>query len=154
MRIILASVLLAFSACAEGLVVAGGQMPLELSASDVARMPHSSTKLEIDGTVAEYQGPLLYDVLRLAGVGFGHAMRGKNMAAYILVTASDGYQVVFSLPEIDPAFGGQPVLLADKRNGVSLPAKELPYRLIAPNDKVRARSVRGVVRIELVKLRQ
>jgi hypothetical protein len=80
-------------------------------------------------------------------------MAGKLMASYLLATARDGYQVVFSLPEIDPAFDGSKVIVAYERNGVALPAREQPIRIIAPEDKMHARSIYSLVKLDVVRLR-
>src|SRR5689334_16086097 len=80
--------------------------PLHLTANDLAKMSRVAEKVEQHGQTSEYEGVLLYDILVQAGVPFGKAMMGKPMASYLLATATDGYQVVFALPEIDPAFIG------------------------------------------------
>lgn len=112
-------------------------------------MPHHSATLSQDGQTRTYEGVLLYDLLSKAGVLFGKAMTGKPMASYLLLTARDGYQVVFALPELDPKFEGAKVLLADKADGKPLPAIEQPLRIIAPQDKMHARSVYSVVKAEV-----
>ena len=128
--------------------------PLSISAADLAAMPRETAVFEHDGKTATYEGVLLYDLLVKAGVPFGKAMTGKHMASYLLLTARDGYQVVFALPELDPKFEGKKILLADKQNGGPLPEKEQPLRVIAPQDKMRARSIYAVVRAEVVQLRK
>lgn len=127
---------------------------LQISAADLASMPREKVTLEHDGQSATYEGVLLYDLLAKAGVPFGKAMTGNAMASYLLLTARDGYQVVFALPELDPKFEGAKVLLGDKRDGGPLPATEQPLRLIAPQDKMRARSIYSVVKAEAIRLRK
>jgi len=127
--------------------------PLALTAEDLAKMPRNTAQFERDGETATYEGVLLYDILRKAGAPFGRDMPGKPMASYILATARDGYQVVFALPEVDPAFEGSRVLVADKRDGGPLLATQKPLQLIAPQDKMHARSMYSLVKIELVRLR-
>lgn len=127
--------------------------PLALTAKDLARMPRNTAPFERDGETATYEGVLLYDILVKAGTPFGREMPGKPMASYILATARDGYQVVFALPEVDPAFEGSRVLVADKRDGEPLLATQRPLQLIAPQDKLHARSMYSLVKIELVRLR-
>jgi len=39
------------------------------------------------------------------------------LAGYVLAEAQDGYQVVFSLGELDPTFIDNEILLADTANG-------------------------------------
>jgi hypothetical protein len=68
----------------------------------------------------------------------------------LLVEAADGYRVVFALAEIDPAFATREIILADKRDGKALDAKEGPLRIVAPGDKRPARWVRQVVTLRLI----
>jgi len=67
----------------------------------------------------------------------------------VVVKAADGYQAVFALPELDPLFSKKVVLLADRRDGGPLSAKEGPYRLVVPDEARQARWVRQVISIEL-----
>jgi DMSO/TMAO reductase YedYZ molybdopterin-dependent catalytic subunit len=127
--------------------------PLALTAADLAEMPRTTAPFERGGETATYEGVLLYDILQKAGVPFGKDMPGKPMASYILATARDGYQVVFAIPEIDPAFAGARVMIADKRDGGPLPAVQKPLQMIAPQDKLHARSMYSLVKIEVVRLR-
>jgi hypothetical protein len=127
--------------------------PLALTAEDLAQLPRSTAQFEREGETSTYEGVLLYDILVKAGVPFGKDMPGKPMASYILATASDGYQVVFALPEIDPVFAGARVLVANKRDGGPLPAIQRPLQLIAPQDKLHARSMWSLAKIEVVRLR-
>jgi hypothetical protein len=50
----------------------------------------------------------------LADAGGVTTTTAKNdiLSKYVIATGSDGYQAVFSLGEIDPMFGSQPVLVA------------------------------------------
>jgi DMSO/TMAO reductase YedYZ molybdopterin-dependent catalytic subunit len=127
--------------------------PLTLTAEDLAKMPRTTATLTADGTTVTYEGVLLYDILAKAGWQFGRGMTGKPMASYVLATGKDGYQVVFALAEIDPMFGGAKVLIADKADGAPLPGRELPFRVVAPGDKMHARSIYSLVKLEVVRLR-
>jgi hypothetical protein len=127
--------------------------PLALTAEDLAHMPRATAQFEHDGETATYEGVLLYDIMLKAGIPFGKDMTGKPMASYILATARDGYQVVFAIPEIDPAFEGARVLIADKRDGGALQPVQRPLQMIAPHDKLHARSVYSLVKIEVIRLR-
>lgn len=64
------------------------------------------------------------------------------------------YQALFSLAELDPAFVDSEVLLADTAKGKPLFGAQGRFRLIAPKDKPGARSVRMLVKIEVVQLRK
>jgi len=85
-------------------------------------------------------------------VPFGKDLRGKALASYIVAKAHDGYQVVFSLGEIDAAFGNESIVVADKRDGKPLFGYQGPLRLVCANDKAGARSVRMLETLELVRL--
>jgi DMSO/TMAO reductase YedYZ molybdopterin-dependent catalytic subunit len=128
--------------------------PLQLTAADLDKMPRATATLTADGTTTTYEGVLLYDILVKAGWQFGRGMTGKGMASYLIATGKDGYQVVFALPEIDPMFGGARVIIADKADGAPLPATQQPFRIVAPQDKMHARSIYSLLKIEVVRLRQ
>ncbi len=127
--------------------------PLSLTAEDLAKMPRATAHLTSDGTTTTYEGVLLYDILVKAGWQFGRGMTGKPMASYLIATGKDGYEVVFALPEIDPQFSGAKVIIADKADGSALPAREQPFRVVAPEDKMHARSIYSLVKLEVVRLR-
>ena len=135
-------------------VEVAGSAPLELTAADLDKMPRATATLTADGNATTYEGVLLYDILVKAGWQFGRGMTGKGMASYVIATAKDGYQVVFALPELDPMFAGSKVIIADKADGGTLPGPQLPFRIVAPQDKMHARSIYSVVKIEVVRLRQ
>ncbi len=134
-------------------VEGAGTASLTLTADDLAKMPRATATLTSDGNTTTYEGVLLYDILAKAGWQFGRGMTGKGMASYAIVTAKDGYQVVFSLAEIDPLFGGAKVIIADKADGAALPGREKPFRVVAPGEKMHARSIYSLVKIEVVRLR-
>jgi hypothetical protein len=127
--------------------------PLSLTTEDLAKLPRATAQLTADGTTTTYEGVLLYDILVKAGWQFGRGMTGKPMASYLIATGKDGYQVVFALPEIDPQFSGAKVIIADKADGAALPAREQPFRIVAPEDKMHARSIYSLVKLEVVRLR-
>ncbi len=70
------------------------------------------------------------------------------MTTIVRVTASDHYQVVFSLAELDPALGNEQVILADTQDGHPL-TKDDPFRLVVPGDKRPARWIHNVTTIEV-----
>jgi DMSO/TMAO reductase YedYZ molybdopterin-dependent catalytic subunit len=93
---------------------------------------------------------LLIDLLKRSGVPTGEAIRGRELAKYVVVTGADGYRVVFALADLDSAFTDRTVLLADSRNGAALPDNALPFQLIVAGEKRPARWVRQVVSIEVL----
>jgi DMSO/TMAO reductase YedYZ molybdopterin-dependent catalytic subunit len=127
--------------------------PLSLTAEDLAKMPRETASVPApDGTKIVYEGVTLLALLQKAGAPFGKQLRGKVLSTYVLAKAQDGYQVMFTLGELDPDFGNQTILLADKRDGKPLPDKQGPFRLVCPNDHEGARSVRMLQTLEVVRL--
>jgi hypothetical protein len=96
------------------------------------------------GKESEFEGVPLVEALKQAGVKFGEGLRGKNLELYLVVEAADGYRAVYALPEVDPAYTDKTILLADKRDGKAMDAKEGPLRIVVPDEKRHARWVRQV----------
>jgi DMSO/TMAO reductase YedYZ molybdopterin-dependent catalytic subunit len=129
--------------------------PLVLKADDLAKMPRETVSVpDQDGTKVNYEGVPLREILARAGVPLGKDLRGKALASYVLAKAHDGYQVLFSLGELDLAFGNESVIVADKRDGKPLFGYQGPFRLVCPGDKAGARSVRMLETLEIVRLQK
>ena len=77
-------------------------------------------------------------------------MRGPRLTEALLVEAADNYKVVFALAEFDPDFTSREIVLADKRDGKPLDAKEGPWRVIVPGDKRPARWIRQVTSFKII----
>lgn len=129
--------------------------PLILKLDDLAGMPRETVSVAGQGgTKVAYEGVPLREVLKRAGVPLGKDLRGKALASYLSAKAHDGYEVVFSLGEIDASFGNESILIADKRDGKPLVGQEGPLRLVCPGDTAGARSVRMLEVLEFVRLRK
>jgi DMSO/TMAO reductase YedYZ molybdopterin-dependent catalytic subunit len=115
--------------------------PLTLSAADLAGMPRANAEAkDKQGVMHAFSGVALSTIFEQAGVSTGRQLRGENLAKYLLVTCADGYQVVFSLAELDSSFTDRVVILADQVEGKPLPAGTGPFRLIVPGEKKPARN--------------
>ncbi len=126
----------------------GGEVerPMKLSAADLAKLPRRTVRAkDHGGKESAYEGVELIEILRLAGVPSGEGLRGKNLSLYLMVEATDGYRAVFALPELDPAFTNQVILLADHKDGNSLSTSEGPLRIVIRDEKRQARWVRQVI---------
>lgn len=128
--------------------------PLRLTAADMVALPRASVETRSDGVAVKYEGVWLHEVLKKAGVPAGTELRGKALASYVIAEAQDGYQVVFSLAELDPMFTDNQVLLADTANGKPLSGAQGSFRLVAPKEKRGARSIRMLTWLEVVQLRK
>jgi DMSO/TMAO reductase YedYZ molybdopterin-dependent catalytic subunit len=127
---------------------------LTLTADDLAKMPRSTARTTNNGMETVYEGVRLHEVLKKAGVPQGSELRGKALTTYVLAEAQDGYQVVFSLGELDPSFIDNEILLADTANGKPLFGAQGRFRLVVPKDKPGARSVRMLTKLEVVQVRK
>ena len=134
-------------------VTVGGEVghPLVLDAAALAKLPRVTVQGSDHGVSGSWSGVPLSAILSAAGVPLGEALRGKNMALYVRISAADGYRVVYALAELDPQFRNEPVILADQRDGNALGAKEGPLRVIAPTDQRPARWIRQVTRIDVLR---
>ncbi len=103
-----------------------------------------------ENKAATYSGVPLRDLLKDAGVPSGEGLRGKALAIYVVISAADGYQVTFSLGELDESIGNLTVLVADSEDGKPLGQTAGPLRLVVPSDKRPARWVRMVKSIRVV----
>ena len=135
-------------------IIGAVKQTLSLSPDDLAKMPRATVKTTNNGMETVYEGVWLHEVLKKAGVPQGGELRGKALAGYILAKAHDGYEVVFSLAETDPAFIDNEMLVADTANGRPLFGAQGRFRLVVPKDKPGARSVRMLTTLEVVQLRK
>ena len=131
-----------------------GEVPnhLELSVADIAAFPRQTIRVTDDkGAQVEYGGVPVAEILKKAGAPLGKELKGPNLAVGLVASAPDGYRVLFSLTEFDPAFSDRVILLADRRDGKPLDNREGPLRFIVPGDKRHARWIRGVDVLEVFK---
>jgi DMSO/TMAO reductase YedYZ molybdopterin-dependent catalytic subunit len=125
--------------------------PLKFSLQDLFHFPAVEIKTkDRDNKEHSFKGVSLAAVLDSAGVTLGKQLRGENLSKYVLVKAADGYEVVFSLAEIDPEFASQTILLATSADGKPLPAGEGSFRLVVPQDKKHARWIREIVTVKIL----
>lgn len=125
-----------------------------LNAATLAGWPRANASAGAhDDAPSVWEGVALIEVLRKAGAPVDQQLRGAALASVVRVTASDGYQVVFTLAELDAAFGNAAVILVDTRDGKPLGAADGPFRLVVPADKRAGRWLRNVVRIEVISVR-
>lgn len=135
-------------------VIGAVKQPLTLAAEDFAKMTRATVRTTNNGMETVYEGVWLHEVLKRAGVPLGSELRGRALATCVLAEAEDGYQVAFSLAELDPAFTNSQVLLADTADGKPLFGAQGRFRLVVGTDKPGARSVRMLVKLEVIQLRK
>lgn len=121
-----------------------------VSLSDLPRKTLNTA--DAAGIKTTHEGVALSDVLAKAGIPMGGALRGKALARVVIATAADGYQVAYSIAEIDADFSDQVILIVDTRNGKPLLADSGPLQIVVPQDKRAARWVRQVIQLEVRQL--
>lgn len=125
--------------------------PLRLNVANLRSMQAAEVKTkDSEGRQHIYKGVKLSVLLDSAKVTLGRELRGENLTKSLLLTSADGYEVVYSLAEIDPEFTDNMVLLAYEVDGNPLPGGEGPFRIIAPADKRAARWIRELNSIKVL----
>lgn len=133
--------------------------PAAFTAADLATRPAvTQTVSYISGRGEQtrtYVGTSMWSLLEGAGIqaGAAHPDFRRDHAGYVLASAADGYQSVFSLGELIPAFGNRASLVAyqeisDGKTG-PLPAADGPFRATAPQDVRGGRYVSQLTRLDV-----
>ena len=125
-------------------------MPLKLTVRDIEKFhPVELKAKDKEGKEHTYKGALLSSILDSARASLGAELRGINLTKVVKIKATDGYEVVFSLAEVDPELSSQQIMLAIMVDGHPLPKGEGPFRIVAPQDKRPARWIRNIVSIQV-----
>jgi hypothetical protein len=133
---------------ATSLVLVGFGATKQITPEILAHLPRLQQDVAYQTSKGEFraklEGVLLWDVIADAGLikGEGH----PELQHSLRVQGRDGYNVVFSMGEISPAFGNRPVMLSINRSQSS---GRDEFRVVVPGDSRGARNVRDVARIEL-----
>lgn len=127
--------------------------PLQLTRSDLQAMPRDQFQIPArhDRNVMEtWSGVPMIDILREAGAPVGDRLRGRNMAAYVVVIAADGFRAVYALAEIEPRFSPErKILVADTLDGKPLSGNFGNLRIANQGEGEFSRWVRQVVALEV-----
>jgi len=126
--------------------------PLGLTPDQFKTLPRTKVEVKDEGRTIVYEGVLIGELLKRAGAPVGEALRRDAMASYVVASASDGYQVVFSLAELDPAMTSNDIIVADTIDGKPLFLYQGPFKIVAPRDARAARSIRLLERLNVVRL--
>lgn len=128
-----------------------GMVAIKISLQDLSRMPR--VKLDVrephKGEMQHYEGVRVSDLLAKAGLALGEKLRGRGLATYVVAKASDGYTVVYSIAELDPAMTDNQIIVADTMNGKPLEPKEGPLKIVVPGDKGPARWIRMLTALQI-----
>lgn len=109
---------------------------------------HTTTVSYLSGQTTvqnTFTGALLWDVLAEAGIITDPTIRNDILRLGVIATGSDGYQVMFSLGELSPNFGNNPVLVAYDDAAGGLAGGDGFARLVVPGDVRGGRYVSNLV---------
>ena len=98
-----------------------------------------------------YTGIRLWDLLSDAGGATVTSAKNDILSKYVVATGSDGYKAVFSLGEIDPNFGAQPVMVAyaDIVGQLGAQGSDGLARMVVPGDRAGGRYVSDLVKLDV-----
>ena len=125
--------------------------PTTFDISALSQLPQHTVTAEAHGKKVTCDGVTLSDLVAKVGAPQGEALRGKALTIYVRVSASDGYRVVYSLAELDPAMRDNVPILTAHCDGAALDAKDGPFRIVYPGEKRPARWIRQVTSIDLLR---
>ena len=124
---------------------------LDLKLADMQQFKQTNVmRKDRDGNDHTYTGVVLAEILQKAGATMGNDLKGENLTKFISVDASDGYQVVFALAELDKSFTDRTIILANMMDGKPLPAGDGPFRIIVQDEKKPARCIKQVTGIKVM----
>jgi hypothetical protein len=102
-----------------------------------ALTPHTETVTYLSGATSvtdTFTGALLWDVLNSAGILTNSSIKNDILRKVVAATGSDGYEVAFSLGELSPNFGNEPILVAYSDTAGQIAAGDGFARIIVPGD--------------------
>lgn len=153
--LLLSALLLApATARAQSLVLVDEQgIEKTLTAAQLKAMPQVEIRVrEKDSSFTTFRGPTLRGLMTLAGAPTGRALRGPSMLLAIVADAPDGYSAGYMLADVDEQFGARAAIVAIAQDGKALPTADGPLRVIVQGEEHRARWVRNVAKLRLVRI--
>jgi hypothetical protein len=124
---------------------------LSLTVSDLAALPHKSvTVFNAHSKVNEsYSGVPISVLLSRVAVPQGEQVKGSLFMTGIVAEGTDGYRVLYSLAEVDPAIHTGDVIVAELLDGKKLD-KDGAFKLVSTEEKRPARWVRNLTAIAVI----
>lgn len=137
------------SAATGPLKIAFGDKTAEWTPSTFAALPHITLTAYNEHVKANqtYSGVPLIELLKKLGVP--DKPRGKDFRLYLVAAGSDGYQVIYSVAEVNPDVHDGTVIVADAMDGKPI-GDDGPFKLVAAGEKRPARWVRNLVGIAVL----
>lgn len=120
--------------------------PAMLAARQTSKMTVSYFSGASGLVTKTFVGVPLYDLIQEVGVTLDSTRKNDMLRKYMTMTATDCYQVVVAMAEIQPSVGGQQVMVAFAQvdaagEVIPLDDNEGALKLVVPGDKAGARQV-------------
>lgn len=127
--------------------------PATLSALQSQIVTETATYLQGTTSVTDtYTGVSLWNLIQDAGLLTNPAIKNDVLNDIVVATGSDGYRAIFSLGEIDPAFGNQPdiVAYADQQGQLGPGGSDGALRIVVPGDIAGGRYVSNLTSLQVI----
>jgi hypothetical protein len=127
--------------------------PAALSKLTSQIVTESATYLQGTTSVSDtYTGVSLWNLIQDAGLLTNPAIKNDVLNFVVVATGSDGYRALFSLGEIDPAFGNQAVIVAfqDQQGQLGTGGTSGALRVVVPGDVAGGRYVSNLTSLQVI----
>jgi hypothetical protein len=103
------------------LTLVNGATTKTLTIADLSKLPQITVHVHNAHRNADedYTGPLVSDVLALAGLAPTHENEAVILHSYVVASATDHYSVIYSAAEMEPAFSNSKVIVAISKAGAT-----------------------------------
>jgi len=127
---------------------------ITMSPEEFAALPHHTVSVfNAHSKVNEkYSGVPLTELLARVGVPLGEKVQGKLFLTGIIAAGTDGYQVLYSLAEVDPSIHTGEVIVADSVDDHKLD-KDGAFKIVSTEEKRPARWVRNLTSITAIEVK-
>ncbi len=117
----------------------------QFSRQDLEKLERKTASIMIrDKGPFQFAGVTVFSILEAAGYKLDEPKRGAYLTQYVVITATDGYRVVYSMGEFDPKSKREAPLLVWQQDGAALKEAEGPYRLVIPDNAHTSRWIRQI----------
>jgi molybdate transport system substrate-binding protein len=122
-----------------------GATAKQFSRQDLEKLERKTAAITIrDKGPFQFSGVTVFSILEAAGYKLDEPKRGAYLTQYVVITATDGYRVVYSMGEFDPKSKREAPLLVWQQDSAPLKETEGPYRLVIPDNAHTSRWIRQI----------
>jgi hypothetical protein len=125
---------------------------LSLAPADLKSLPRTRVRKKDDDRTLIYEASSLPRFSNGPGATWLGSPRVMPSRQCVVASASDGYQVVFSIGELDPGLTSNEIIVADAIDGKPLLAHRVRFGSVMPHRCASdTRSIRMLTRLEVIK---